>query len=1403
MRLIRILLIISLLLFPNFMPAKAQDAASPERKISSMLAYQISLKVQAAAPATSERALKQLEAGGANTGELQSQLVYLYLKKPPDSGQLAELQTMGITPYPDSWIPPVGVHPNGFLLAKTPVNKVTSLAEKTYALKLDTAERLFKPANDLAALKMHADSLWSSNYNGSGIKVAVLDSGIDLGHPDLPVPIGKKDYSNYPTLDDNVANTVTYHGTHVTGSVLGRGTNSAGNKYKGIAPGADLIFLKIGRDSDSAAPSAAMTNAIRDARDVYGADVINISYGGWDAFMDGTDAVGQAVDYAVGRGAVVFVAAGNDASDNQHYSGTVGGNSSTNFIQVNIAGSNGANTGLAFNLVWYDGLGTHNGLSLQYFNQSFGLLATTSFTREESPRGTERQLSYYPPWIPAGNGTYYLKVLNSSPNAQQFHIYFWGQASNGSTVMFQDPDPNYIIGSPASADGSIAVGAYVTRKTWINYKGQTWNSSQTLNTLANFSSRGPRVDSGAPPKPDIIAPGSRVISLLDRALYNSTPGLFADSRLIDNDGLNLDGSGPKDYYVAEGTSMASPVAAGAGALLLQAKPSLKGNPAAVRAILQQTADNYGLYSPNTGYGMLNIQAALSKANNELLPPTVAWVRQFGTSVSDPARSLAVDSSGNLYIAGYTSGAFTGQSSSGGEDIFLRKYSPAGGEIWTRQFGTSNHEEPYSITVDSAGNAYVAGYTLGTFTGQTGSGGDDAFLRKYDASGNEGWTRQFGTSNNEWARAVKADGPGNVYVAGYTWGTFPGQSSSGSQDAFLRKYDSTGSAAWTRQFGTSDKDDIRELAIDSSNNIYAAGYTYATLPGQVSSGGQDAFLRKFDSSGSELWTRQFGTSGEDYARSVALDITGNIFVAGYTSGAFTGQSSLGGQDAFLRKFDSSGNELWTRQFGSSSDDFAYGVKIDSAGNSYVTGYTQGVLPGMTSTGNADIFLRVYNPAGSVAWTRQLGSPGFDAAWSVDLDSQDNSYLAGYTMGALPGQIYLGDRDAFILKFFKSLPSDTVAPNPVTNLASPTHATGTWSNVNVVTVTWTTPVDLGGSGLDGYSILWDQSPGTMPDTIKDIEETASSAFSAALSNANNWYFHIRPVDNAGNWATATHLGPFWINTAALTAPIPSAPANGAVLNSLPTLDWSDVAASQVRYSLMLDKSSDFSSPLLNVSDLASSTYTLSSNVLASTTYYWKARAGDGAGNQSDWSATSSFTLNKTTKFITLSAGWNMMGLPLSPDRVTAGYQFGDDMVSVFLFNYNPSTGVYDTINSSAVLYITQGYWIKMPTETTVDLEGIPTGTGGAFRIQLGAGWNQIGYPFEAPLAMNKVRVLYNNQVVDLNTAHANGWVTRFFYEYDPGNGVYITLNPDTGGTLNPYKGYWVKAGVAALLLIPPPP
>ena len=398
--------------------------------------------------------------------------------------------------------------------------------------------------------------------------------------------------------------------------------------------------------------------------------------------------------------------------------------------------------------------------------------------------------------------------------------------------------------------------------------------------------------------------------------------------------------------------------------------------------------------------------------------TWSGTQQLGTSSSDIGNGVTVDSSDNIYVTGYTTGGLDGNTNSGDDDLILVKYNSSGTKQWTKQLGTSSSDIGYGVTVDSSDNIYVTGYTDGGLDGNTSSGGSDLFLLKYNSSGTKQWTKQLGTSSSDIGYGVTVDSSDNIYVTGYTDGGLDGNTSSGGSDLFLLKYNSSGTKQWTKQLGTSSTDIGTGVTVDSSDNIYVMGETSGGLDGNTSSGLSDLFLVKYNSSGTKQWTQQLGTSSSDIGQEVTVDSSDNIYVTGYTSGGLDGNTNSGSDDLFLVKYNSSGTKQWTQQLGTSSRDVGNGVTVDSSENIYVTGYTDGGLDGNTSSGGSDLFLLKYNSSGTKQWTKQLGTSSTDRGNEVSVDSSNNLYVTGWTSGGLDGNTNSGDSDLFLLKYNSS-------------------------------------------------------------------------------------------------------------------------------------------------------------------------------------------------------------------------------------------------------------------------------------------------------------------------------------------------------------------------------------------------
>lgn len=380
---------------------------------------------------------------------------------------------------------------------------------------------------------------------------------------------------------------------------------------------------------------------------------------------------------------------------------------------------------------------------------------------------------------------------------------------------------------------------------------------------------------------------------------------------------------------------------------------------------------------------------------------IIWIRQFGTGGEDSVRALATADSGVL-----VGGELNGTTSASG-DAVLALYDTVGDRMWEQRLPGSRIE---GLALDETG-IYAVGLTERALAGEEHRGGLDVFVGKFDRQGDMVWIDQFGTTGMDRASGVALDSSG-VYVIGVTNGTLDNVAA-GGLDVVVRKYSLDGNVLWVRQFGTAGDDFARGVAV-LPDGVVVGGDTGAAFPGQTFGGGSDAFLRRYDADGGEVWTRQFGGPGSQYIATVAADSTG-IYVAGGTETALGGQTSLGGFDAFIQRYGHDGQEVWTRQFGTAETDSAAALSVGATGL-FVAGATEGTMRGQASAGSFDAFVRALDFAGGEIWTRYVGTAEIDDTFAL-VASDVGVYVAGSTLGTFPGAASSGATDGYLAKIGK--------------------------------------------------------------------------------------------------------------------------------------------------------------------------------------------------------------------------------------------------------------------------------------------------------------------------------------------------------------------------------------------------
>jgi len=323
-----------------------------------------------------------------------------------------------------------------------------------------------------------------------------------------------------------------------------------------------------------------------------------------------------------------------------------------------------------------------------------------------------------------------------------------------------------------------------------------------------------------------------------------------------------------------------------------------------------------------------------------------WTRQFGTNGTDQALAIAVSGT-DVYVAGSTDGRFPKQKYAGGRDGFVARFEANGTQAWLHQFGTKRDDEVLALAA-TPGGVYLAGASNGRLSKQQANGASDAFIVRLDPDGSQDWARQLGGPGEDSARALSVWGS-RVYLAGSTEGL---RNDLGDPDGFVAAFDQAGARRWAIQIGHKDVDSFSSISA-RANGIYFAGQTSGTFLFEEPSGGVDAVVGKLDLDGAVVWSHQFGSPADDEA-TVSSTVGQGLYVAGSTPGALPEGSSIGESDGFLVKFLANGTEVWTRQFGTTDYDAVYGMASDPKGV-VVVGTTHGAFEGQTNAGDRDVFL----------------------------------------------------------------------------------------------------------------------------------------------------------------------------------------------------------------------------------------------------------------------------------------------------------------------------------------------------------------------------------------------------------------------------------------------------------------
>ena len=442
-----------------------------------------------------------------------------------------------------------------------------------------------------------------------------------------------------------------------------------------------------------------------------------------------------------------------------------------------------------------------------------------------------------------------------------------------------------------------------------------------------------------------------------------------------------------------------------------------------------------------------------------------------------SRAIALDPNGNVYTTGTFVGAVdfdpgvgvSTLTSTGIKDAFISKLDPTGNFLWAKKLGGADNlvdaAAGISIATDLAGNVIISGnfsgemdinpdpatvlniVSVGSVPGTAGAA--DGYVLKLNSNGDYLWSQKIGSSSGEFSNGVTTDNVGNVYVTGSFGAAVDFDASAATanatpvslSDIYILKLTSAGVFGFVKTMGGTGSDVANDITVDGAGNIYTTG-SFGTTgnlnadfdPGAgtatlTSNGSGDVFVSKLNNLGNYVWAKSFGSNVTNFAdngNAIMVDELGNV----YTTGQFRGINAAnpidfdpgtgidniickGASDIFISKLDASGNYLWAKTIGSTTNDIAYDINTDSEGNIYTLGSFSGnadfdpdplidnfIAPMLTTTGanSTDLCIVKFDETGVFLAVNTISSNSTDIGYSFTIDGASNIIITGILSGS---------------------------------------------------------------------------------------------------------------------------------------------------------------------------------------------------------------------------------------------------------------------------------------------------------------------------------------------------------------------------------------------------------------------
>ena len=379
--------------------------------------------------------------------------------------------------------------------------------------------------------------------------------------------------------------------------------------------------------------------------------------------------------------------------------------------------------------------------------------------------------------------------------------------------------------------------------------------------------------------------------------------------------------------------------------------------------------------------------------------TPGFAMLFGGNESEWAQSIRELPNADFVVSGGSSSTdIPGSSARGGNDGLIARFNATGQVLWQHLYGGSGDDITSLVEPTSDGSFMVLGPTTSQdIAGTTYHGGtEDFWVLKLDANGAVLWQKLYGGNGDDYPQSISGTSDGAFLLAGSTTSTdLPGIANKGGTDGYLAKIDASGTLLWQRTYGGSGDDIIGAVQADGGNFILAGSSRSTDIPGCTNKGGQDFWVMKVDASGTIIWQKMYGGGGTDTGAEAQIVPSGGYYVAGVTDSIdIAGTQHIGMYDLLAIKLDANGDAVWKKIYGGSGPNMDYPVHTVPAEDLVMVGNSESTdIPTTTNHGQGDILITKIDGTGSLQWQKMYGGSLYDWGHRIaERSAVDISFLA---------------------------------------------------------------------------------------------------------------------------------------------------------------------------------------------------------------------------------------------------------------------------------------------------------------------------------------------------------------------------------------------------------------------------